>query len=159
MLVKQSSHSPARGPFACGSVTALLWCSHLLSAAFLRQKKVAHSLPRGGHPTSGAAHGQVLVRCRPQLPHEAAAAAVGLRTPKPFTPRATLPRPRSRNGLEGSSGGGGSDSARNLFEGPTQPPTLTVHDAGVLTIRQCMLWSARFALCKRPDNCRSVYAG
>ena len=73
----------------------------------------------------------MLVRCRPQLPHEAAALAAGARTPKPFTPRAALPRPRSRDGLEGAGGSGGG-SARSSFEAPMR--SLTVHDTGALAL-------------------------
>ena len=79
---------------------------------------------------------QVLVRCRPQLPHEAPASggsSGGSRTPKPFTPRAMLPRPRSRTALErAGERDGGADSARSSLDGnaASPPATVVVHDAG-----------------------------
>ena len=98
--------------------------------------------------TAVTAPHQVLVRCRPQLPHEAAAAggSGGSRTPKPFTPRAMLPRPRSRTGLDrtGDNSGGGAESTRSSLEGnaASQPAAVVVHDAGAeaLGIVNVLYW-------------------
>ncbi len=145
----KSCHA-AVGPCACCSCCncALEVFSLSRAGAFGIRDRWRAPNQEDGNLNPDAAHGQVLVRCRPQLPHETTAVASGLRTPKPFTPRATLPRPRSRNALEGSGGsGGGVGCARSSFEGATQPPTLTVHDAaGVLTTGQCTLQSTSFAL-------------